>query len=130
MLDVYQRPTKHDVRGSSVSQGKVIFMSVTAAPEVPLPARGIAALAEADIIIWATDTAPDEVLRHAPANADIVHAGRGTTSSFMPFYDLACRDGFRIAYICSEQPFPNDAAVEQIQQCVELGLPTEIAQYW
>jgi hypothetical protein len=85
------------------------------------------AVAEADII-WATDQAPPDLLRHAARHADIItDAEYPPVHSVLPFYDLASCGGFRFThiYLCN---IPFDKVREQIDRCRELGLEIEIVR--
>lgn len=109
-----------------MSIGRVTFISLTPGTVGSLSRQAACAIAEADFVISNGEAVSPEVLRHAPGHADIFLDGVGTTHSLMPFYDLASRDGFRIAHISSEIPTRSEAMAEQLDRCAELGLATEI----
>lgn len=111
-----------------MSIGRVTFISLTPGIAGSLSWQATSAIAEADFVISTGEAASEEVLRHVPGHADVFLDGAGTTHSFMPFYDLASRDGFRIAHITSDIPTQSEAIVEQLDRCAELGLATEIVR--
>ncbi|MGH3451784.1 MAG: hypothetical protein ACRDQW_13870, partial [Haloechinothrix sp.] len=104
------------------------FISVASDASTVLPWRATTAIADADIVIWADGTPRDDVLRNANGRADVIDSGRWTTHALLPFYDLASREGFRIAQIRSEIPARWDDVFEQMDRCCELGVATEIVR--
>jgi precorrin-4 methylase len=111
-----------------VSTGKVTFVSLMPGTSGSLSWRATWAIAEADFVIWTGGTVIPDVLRHAPVHADVFLDSTGTSHSLLPFYDLASRDGFRIAQISSDIPARREEVVEQLDLCAELGLITEIVR--
>lgn len=111
-----------------MSTGRVTFIAVT--PNVPdsLSWRARQVISEADIVIWASGEVCQETLRTAPDHADVVLDSPGATHSLLPFYDLAARDGFRVAHIRSDVPVRWEHVFEHIDRCGELGLPTELVR--
>lgn len=110
-----------------MSIGRVTFISLRPSTAGSLSWRATSAIAEADFVLSTGETVSPEVLRHAPVHADVFLDG-GTTHSLLPFYDLASRDGFRIAHISSDVPARREEIVEQLDRCAELGLVTEIVR--
>lgn len=111
-----------------MSNGRVTFISLKPSTSGSLPWRATSAVAEADFVISTSGTVPTELLRHASRHADVFFDGSGTTYSLLPFYDLASRDGFRIAHISSDIPVQREEMVEQLDRCAELGLVTEVVR--
>ncbi|MQA63302.1 MAG: hypothetical protein GEU86_17835 [Actinophytocola sp.] len=109
-----------------MSIGRVTFISHTPGTTGSLSWRATCAIAEADFVISTGEVVSPEVLRHVPDHADVFLDGAGTTHSLMPFYDLASRDGFRIAHISSGIPDQSEEMAERLDRCAELGLTTEI----
>lgn len=111
-----------------MSTGKVTFVSLIPDTSDSLSWRATWAIAEADFVIWTGGTVIADVLRHAPVHADVFLDSTGTSHALLPFYDLASRDGFRVAQISSEIPARQEEITEQLDLCAELGLITEIVR--
>ncbi len=90
--------------------------------------RATRAIADADVVIWTGGAVRDGVLRQAPDHADVVIDERGATHSLLPFYDLASRDGFRVAHIRADGSARWDALFDHVDRCGELGLATELVR--
>ncbi|MPY80863.1 MAG: hypothetical protein GEV04_20985 [Actinophytocola sp.] len=111
-----------------MSIGRVTFISVGPHISDPLPWRATRAIAEADVVVWTGGAVRDAVLRHASAHADVVLDEQGSTHSLLPFYDLASRDGFRVAHIRSDGSATSDSILDHVDRCGELGLVTELVR--
>lgn len=111
-----------------MSTGRVTFIAVKPNASDSLSWRARKAISESDIVIWADGAVCRETLRAAPGHADVVLDSAGSTHSLLPFYDLAARDGFRIAHIRSDLPVAWEQVFEHIDRCGELGLPTELVR--
>lgn len=109
-----------------MNTGRVTFISLTPNTSRSFSWRAACAVAEADFVIWTGEGAYPDVLQQASDHADVILDG--TTYSLLPFYDLASRDGFRIAHISSDVPARWEEIVEQLDHCAELGLITEIVR--
>jgi precorrin-4 methylase len=111
-----------------MSTGHVTFIAVKPNASDSLSWRARKAIRESDIVIWADGAVCRETLQVAPDHADVILDSAGSTHSLLPFYDLAARDGFRIAHIRSDVPVPWEQVFEHIDRCGELGLPTELVR--
>lgn len=107
-------------------RGKVTF--VGAGPGAPdlLTLRGAAAIAAADVVIWASSLVHEDVLRHAGRAAKIVDSAAIPLEGVLEIYADAARTGGQVARIHSGDPSLWGAVQEQLDRCAQLGLDTEI----
>jgi precorrin-4/cobalt-precorrin-4 C11-methyltransferase len=91
-----------------------------------LTLRGAAAIAAADIVIWAASLVHPDVLQHARPGARIVDSASLTLERTLELYREAARDGHEVARIHSGDPSLWGAVAEQLEACAALGLPTEV----
>jgi precorrin-4/cobalt-precorrin-4 C11-methyltransferase len=106
--------------------GCVVF--VGAGPGAPdlLTQRGARAIAAADIVIWASSLVDQRILGHASEHAEIVDSAQLPMEGVLPYYERAARDKLTVARVHSGDPSLWGAVQEQLEQCAELGLDTEI----
>ena len=106
--------------------GKVTF--VGAGPGAPdlITLRGAAAVAAADIVIWASSLVQPGIIDHAGPGAEIVDSAQLPMEGVLPYYERASRDGLQVARVHSGDPALWGAIQEQLDQCAALGLATEI----
>ena len=103
-------------------------MFVGAGPGAPdlLTQRGAAAIATADIVIWASSLVDQGILAHARADAQIVDSAKLPMEGVLPYYERAAREKLTVARVHSGDPSLWGAVQEQLEQCRKLGLDTEI----
>ncbi len=109
-----------------MSTGRVTFISIQSDFSEVLSWRAIRAIAEADFVIFSGGDTCENALRHAPDHADVIIDEQGSTHSLLPFYDLASRDGFRVAHIRPDSSARWDTLFDHVDRCGELGLTTEL----
>src|SRR5205823_5731390 len=121
-----QRTETTPARDGSQPQGRVAF--VGAGPGAPdlLTQRGARAIAAADIVIWASSLVDQRILAHASEHAKIVDAAQLPMEGVLPYYERAARHNLTVARVHSGDPSLWGAVQEQLEQCAELGLDTEI----
>jgi precorrin-4/cobalt-precorrin-4 C11-methyltransferase len=121
-----QRSQTTLARDGSQPQGRVVF--VGAGPGAPdlLTQRGAAAIATADIVIWASSLVDQRVLAHAREDAEIVDSAQLPMEGVLPYYERAARHHLTVARVHSGDPSLWGAVQEQLERCAELGLDTEI----
>jgi precorrin-4/cobalt-precorrin-4 C11-methyltransferase len=109
-----------------MTAGKVTF--VGAGPGAPdlLTLRAVAAIAAADVVIWASSLVDEGVLVHARPGAQIIDSARLPLEGVLPVYQRASTEGLRVARVHSGDPALWGALQEQLDRCRELGLATEI----
>jgi len=113
-------------RDGSQSQGRVVF--VGAGPGAPdlLTQRGARAIATADVVIWASSLVDQRILAHASEHAEIVDSAQLPMEGVLPYYERAAHEQLTVARVHSGDPSLWGAVQEQLEQCAELGLDTEI----
>jgi precorrin-4/cobalt-precorrin-4 C11-methyltransferase len=107
-------------------RGRVVF--VGAGPGAPdlLTHRGAQAIANADIVIWASSLVDHGILEHAKQHAEIVDSAKLSMEGVLPYYQRAAREARTVARVHSGDPSLWGAIQEQLEQCQDLGLDTEI----
>jgi precorrin-4/cobalt-precorrin-4 C11-methyltransferase len=108
------------------STGRVVF--VGAGPGAPdlITERGARAISTADVVIWASSLVDRRVLDHARPDAEIVDSAQLPMEGVLPYYERAARQKLTVARVHSGDPSLWGAIQEQLEQCHELGLDTEI----
>jgi precorrin-4 C11-methyltransferase len=101
---------------------------VGAGPGAPdlLTFRAAAALAAADVVVWADSLVMEEILAHARADAEIVRSSSMTLEEVLAVYERAQAEGLVVARVHSGDPSLYGAIGEQIRFCRERGLDYEI----
>jgi precorrin-4/cobalt-precorrin-4 C11-methyltransferase len=128
-------PAARRARGASLARpggqeprrkGRVVF--VGAGPGAPdlLTHRGARAIANADVVIWASSLVDQRILEHASQHAEIVDSARLPMEGVLPYYQRAARQKLNVARVHSGDPSLWGAIQEQLEQCDALGLDTEI----
>jgi precorrin-4/cobalt-precorrin-4 C11-methyltransferase len=104
----------------------VVF--VGAGPGAPdlITERGARAISEADIVIWASSLVDHRILSHARPGAEIVDSAQLPMEGVLPCYERAARDELTVARVHSGDPSLWGAIQEQLEQCHQLGLDTEV----
>jgi precorrin-4/cobalt-precorrin-4 C11-methyltransferase len=115
-----------DPAGVGQRRGKITF--VGAGPGAPdlITFRGARAIAEADLVIWASSLVHPDVLRHARPGATIIDSARLPMEGVLPYYEQAAANGQSVARVHSGDPSLWGAVAEQLEQCERLDLDTEI----
>jgi precorrin-4/cobalt-precorrin-4 C11-methyltransferase len=105
---------------------KVTFIGAGPGAADLLTLRGAAAIAAADIVVWAASLVHPDVLRHARPDARIVDSARLTLERTLELYREALRDKLHVARIHSGDPALWGAVGEQLEACAAIGLETEV----
>ena len=121
------RPERADPqrdRGQAVS-GRVVF--VGAGPGAPdlITVRGARAIAEADIIIWASSLVSPEIVAGHKPGALLVDSASASLEDIEPLYTRARDEGLLVARVHTGDPGIYGATAEQRDQCRRLGLDFE-----
>jgi precorrin-4/cobalt-precorrin-4 C11-methyltransferase len=106
--------------------GKVVFVGAGPGAADLLTFRAARAIAEADIVIWASSLVQREVLAHARPEAEIVDSAGLPMEGVLPYYARARAENLTVARIHSGDPALWGALQEQLDSCRELGLATEV----
>jgi precorrin-4/cobalt-precorrin-4 C11-methyltransferase len=108
------------------ARGKVTFIGAGPGAADLLTLRGAAAIAAADVVIWASSLVHEDVLQHAGTAARIVDSAIVPLEGVLEIYADAARSGGQVARIHSGDPSLWGAVQEQLDRCAELGMDTEI----
>lgn len=106
--------------------GRVTFIGAGPGAADLITLRGAKAIADAQIVIWASSLVQEEVLEHANADAEIVDSAALPMEGVRPLYERAATEGLHVARIHSGDPSLWGAVQEQLELCRGLGLDTEI----
>jgi precorrin-4/cobalt-precorrin-4 C11-methyltransferase len=104
----------------------VVFVGAGPGAADLLTFRAAAAIAAADVVIWAASLVHEDVLKHARPDAEIVDSARLPMEGVLPYYEVAARDGLTVARIHSGDPSLWGAVQEQLDRCAALGLAVEV----
>jgi precorrin-4 C11-methyltransferase len=88
--------------------------------------RAAAAIAGADVVVWAGSLVSAEVLVHARPGAELLDSSRLTLEQVTAVYDRAVARRLVVARVHSGDPTLYGAIQEQIAECDRRGLPWEI----
>ncbi|GAA1373005.1 precorrin-4 C(11)-methyltransferase [Catellatospora chokoriensis] len=105
---------------------KVVFIGAGPGAADLLTLRGAAAIAAADVVVWAASLVHPDVLGHARPGARIVDSAALTLEQTLDLYREAAARDLVVARIHSGDPALWGALGEQLDACRELGLPTEV----
>ena len=106
--------------------GSVVFVGAGPGAADLLTLRGAAAIARADVVVWAASLVHHDVLAHARADAEIVDSSQLPVEGILPLYERAAAEGLTVARVHSGDPALWGAVGEQVAQCEQLGLAVEI----
>ncbi|MBO2445800.1 precorrin-4 C(11)-methyltransferase [Actinomadura barringtoniae] len=109
-----------------MSDGRVLFVGAGPGAADLLTFRAAAAIADADVVIWAASLVHPDVLRHAREDAEIVDSAQLPMEGVLPYYERAVAEGLTIARIHSGDPALWGALQEQLERCREMGLDVEV----
>ena len=110
----------------SAGTAKVTFIGAGPGAADLITLRGARAIAEADVLIWASSLVQEAVLEHARPDAEIVDSAALPMEGVIAIYERAVAEDLRVARIHSGDPSLWGAVQEQLERCRELGLETEI----
>jgi precorrin-4/cobalt-precorrin-4 C11-methyltransferase len=106
--------------------GHVTFVGAGPGAADLLTFRAARAIADADVVIWASSLVEAAVLEHARPEAEIVDSAAIPLEGVLEIYRRAATDGLRVARVHSGDPALWGAVQEQLDRCRELGLATEV----
>jgi precorrin-4/cobalt-precorrin-4 C11-methyltransferase len=112
--------------GMEADRPKVWFVGAGPGAADLLTFRGAAAIAAADVVIWAASLVSPDVLAHASTRAELIDSSTRTLERVTPVYDRAVADRLVVARVHSGDPTLYGAIQEQIAECDRRGLPWEI----
>ncbi|MFG1810202.1 precorrin-4 C(11)-methyltransferase [Streptomyces sp. NPDC049040] len=106
--------------------GKVTIVGAGPGAADLLTFRAAAAIAAADIVIWAASLVQAAVLEHARPEAEILDSATMSLEDVVAVYERARREGLRCARIHSGDPALWGGTQEQVDRCAEIGIEVEI----
>jgi precorrin-4/cobalt-precorrin-4 C11-methyltransferase len=106
--------------------GRVVFVGAGPGAADLLTLRAAAAIAAADVVIWASSLVSEDVLQHARPDARIVDSAAVPLETVVALYEEAAARGTTIARIHSGDPALWGAMQEQLDRAVSLGLDVEV----
>ena len=112
--------------GVGAERPKVWFVGAGPGAADLLTFRGAAAIASADVVVWAASLVSPDVLAHASAQAELLDSSALTLERVTEVYDRAVRERLVVARVHSGDPTLYGAIQEQIAECELRGLPWEI----
>jgi len=115
-----------ETTATGTPSGKVTFIGAGPGAADLITLRGARAIADADIVIWASSLVQAEILEHARPGAEIVDSAALPIEGVLPYYQRAADEGLRVARVHSGDPAMWGAVQEQLERARELGLETEI----
>jgi precorrin-4/cobalt-precorrin-4 C11-methyltransferase len=105
---------------------KVWFVGAGPGAADLLTFRGAAAIAAADVVVWAGSLVDEAVLRHARPEAELLDSSAMTLEQVAAVYDRAAAGDLVVARVHSGDPTLYGAIQEQIEACQQRGLAWEI----
>jgi len=106
--------------------GKVTFVGAGPGAADLLTLRGAAAIAAADLVIWASSLVHPDVLAHARTGAQLVDSAALPLEAVLRWYRDAATAGWQVVRLHSGDPALWGAVQEQLDECAALGLAVEI----
>jgi precorrin-4/cobalt-precorrin-4 C11-methyltransferase len=105
---------------------KVWFVGAGPGAADLLTFRGAAAIAAADVVVWAASLVSPEVLAHAAPKAELLDSSALTLEQVVAVYDRAVAERLVVARVHSGDPTIYGAIQEQIAECDLRDLTWEI----
>jgi precorrin-4/cobalt-precorrin-4 C11-methyltransferase len=91
-----------------------------------LTLRAVAALREADVVVWAASLVHPDVLAFAPEHAEVIDSATLALESTVEIYRRAARDALHVVRLHSGDPSLWGALQEQLDACAGLDLAISI----
>jgi precorrin-4/cobalt-precorrin-4 C11-methyltransferase len=114
------------VTGVGAERPKVWFVGAGPGAADLLTFRAAAAIAVADVVVWAASLVSPDVLAHAAPHAELLDSSALTLERVTEVYDRAVAERLVVARVHSGDPTLYGAIQEQIAECDLRGLPWEI----
>ena len=105
---------------------KVWFVGAGPGAADLLTFRGAAAIAAADVVVWAGSLVSPDVLVHAKPGAELLDSSKLTLERVTAVYDRALAERLVVARVHSGDPTLYGAIQEQIAECERRGLAWEV----
>jgi len=108
-----------------VKRGKVIFVGAGPGADDLITVRGSRAIAEADIVIWASSLVHPGIVAGARPDALVVDSASEALEDTAIHYRRAAEEGLTVARVHTGDPSIYGATGEQYEMCRQLGLDYE-----
>lgn len=105
---------------------RIVFVGAGPGAADLLTLRGAAAIAAADVVIWASSLVHPDVLDHARADAEVLDSLTMTLEDTLAVYRRAADEGLVVARLASGDPGVYGALQEQLDVVIDLGLDWEV----
>jgi precorrin-4 methylase len=105
----------------SSDRGRVTFIGVNRGFGISA-AKARRVLDDADIVIWPSDLARDALGGLIADGVQVIDIDGWSDHTLMPIYDLAVRDGFRVAHVHLDGALLRPPMLDVLNRCAELGL--------
>ena len=105
---------------------RILFVGAGPGAADLLTLRAVNAIAAADVVIWASSLVHEDVLEHAPADAEVLDSKVLTLEDVLAVYRRAKEQGLTVTRIHSGDPSVYGAMQEQLDAVDELGIAWEI----
>ncbi len=109
-----------------MTRGRVTFVGAGPGAADLITLRGAAAIAAADVVVWASSLVHPDVLSHARPDARLVDSAAVPLEDVLAVYEDAARDDLHVARVHSGDPALWGAMQEQLDRCVSRGLAIEV----
>jgi len=119
-------PPPTGVPTTGAQRPKVWFVGAGPGAADLLTFRGAAAIAAADVVVWAGSLVSPDVLVHARPGAELLDSSQLTLEQVTAVYDRAVAERLVVARVHSGDPTLYGAIQEQISECDRRGLPWKI----
>jgi precorrin-4/cobalt-precorrin-4 C11-methyltransferase len=106
--------------------GKVTIVGAGPGAADLLTFRAAAAIAAADVVIWAASLVQAAVLDHARPDAEILDSAAMSLEDVVAVYERVRREDLRCARVHSGDPALWGGTQEQVDRCAELGVEVEV----
>jgi precorrin-4 C11-methyltransferase len=110
----------------SAEQGRVIFLGAGPGDPELMTCKGVAALHQADVVVYAGSLVPEEVLRHAPAGTQMVNSSFLTLEEILEVMLAAVCAGKKVVRVHSGDTSLYSAIGEQIRRLDDAGIEHEV----
>ncbi len=108
-----------------MKRGKVIFVGAGPGADDLITVRGSRAIAEADIVIWASSLVHPGIVAGARPDALVVDSASEALEDTAIHYRRAAEEGLTVARVHTGDPSIYGATGEQYEMCRQLGLDYE-----
>lgn len=106
-----------------MTSGEVVFVGAGPGASDLITVRGAKAIADADIVIWASSLVDSEIVAHTKPGAHLVDSASASLEDVALLYQRAFDDGLSVARVHTGDPSIYGATAEQRRICDQIGIP-------